>query len=290
VLGATNYFYAKVKNRGTQTAYNVRVRGFHTRPGAGFIWPTDFEPFSTAVLSVDPLAPNNTAERIVGPFEWTPAINAQGHDCVLMIVSSPDDATNIDNFTLGEVIPEWRLVPNDNNIAQRNIVPVAGGGGIRGLILSLDNVPLWIGNPNLKTSGMELRIKLPVLLASNNWRISIKDLPDNKFELGSGKKRVIFLEVHPGSEFDKKDVEKLEDRDIQVLVYADDVLIGGMTYRLDPDLKEPYNKRKPISGIEDKCNEKARDLLECLDVSGQKVRKVHVKNVVLDIKLEDECT
>ena len=29
------------------------------------------------------------------------------------------------NFSPGETIPEWRLVPHDNNIGQRNVVPVA---------------------------------------------------------------------------------------------------------------------------------------------------------------------
>lgn len=288
--GVTNYFYAKIVNRGTETANNVKVRGYHTRPGAGLIWPTDFEPFTTAEINVAALRPNNTEERTVGPFKWTPAINAYGHDCVLMIVSSIGDPSNVDNFTLGEVIPEWRLVPNDNNIGQRNVIPAPGGGGKRGLMEALDNISLWIGNPNFKTSIMELRIKLPGLLASNNWSISFKGLSDNKFELGSGKKREVFLQLHPGKEFEKGQVERLEDRDIDILIYADDMLIGGMTYRLDPDLKEPYNKRQPIPGREDKCNEKARDLLECLDISGQKVRKVHVKNVVLDVKLEDECT
>jgi hypothetical protein len=30
-------------------------------------------------------------------------------------------------------IPHWRLVPFDNNIAQRNVAPVPGGGGASGL-------------------------------------------------------------------------------------------------------------------------------------------------------------
>jgi zinc metalloprotease ZmpB len=289
-FGIPNYAYVKIKNRGTQTAKNVKVRAYHTRPGAGLLWPKDFEALSTAEISVGTLAPNNTAERTVGPFKWTPSTNAYGHDCMLMIVSCDDDPGNTDNFTLAEVIPDWRLVPNDNNIGQRNVVHAPGGSGIRGLMKALDNVSLWIGNPNFKTAIMELRIKLPELLALNNWRISIKDLSDNKFELEPGKKKEVFLELHPGAEFEKGDIERSEDRDIDVLVYADGMLIGGMTYRLDPDLEEPYNKRQPIPGREDKCNEKATDLLECLDISGQKVRNVHVKNVVLDIKLEDECT
>jgi hypothetical protein len=259
-LGEPNYAYVKIRNRGTQAANNVRVRGYHTKPGAGLIWRTDFEPLSTAEIPVGTLGPNSTDERTVGPFEWIPTINAYGHDCLLMIVSSDGDPSNIDNFTLGEVIPEWRLVPNDNNIGQRNVIPVPGRGGLRGLMEGLDNISFWVGNPNLKTSIMELRIKLPKLLASRRWRISFKGSSDTKFKQGSGrrrrrtkfklesgKKREIFLKLHPGKQFKKGEVEKSGDRDIQILLYADDMLIGGMTYRLDPDIKKPFNKRKPIT-------------------------------------------
>ena len=38
-----------------------------------------------------------------------------------MIVSATGDPSNVDNFTTGEVIEDWRLVPNDNNIAMRKV-------------------------------------------------------------------------------------------------------------------------------------------------------------------------
>jgi len=37
-----------------------------------------------------------------------------------MVVSAAGDPSNLDNFTSADAIPNWRLVPNDNNIAQRN--------------------------------------------------------------------------------------------------------------------------------------------------------------------------
>ena len=43
---------------------------------------------------------------------------------MMMIVSATGDPSNVDNFTAGESIPDWRLVPNDNNIAQRNVALV----------------------------------------------------------------------------------------------------------------------------------------------------------------------
>jgi hypothetical protein len=128
IIGLTNYIYVKIKNRGTEIANNVKVRGYHSRPGAGLLLPDDIQPLTTAELPVvgTSIAPNNTEEKIIGPFEWIPEINAYGLDSIIMVVSADNDASNIDNFTSGETISDWRLVPNDNNTGQRNMVPVLG--------------------------------------------------------------------------------------------------------------------------------------------------------------------
>ena len=126
IIGSTNYIYVKIKNRGTEIANNVRVRGYHSKPGAGLLLPDDIQPLTTAELPAGTLAANNTEEKIIGPFEWIPEINANGFDSVFMVVYADNDASNLDNLTVGETIPDWRLVPNDNNIGQRNIVPVQG--------------------------------------------------------------------------------------------------------------------------------------------------------------------
>jgi hypothetical protein len=119
--GTTNYAYVKIKNRGTSIANNVRVKGYHSKPLAGLLWPNDFQPMTTAELPAGTLQPNNAEEKTIGPFEWVPGKNATGEDVMMMIVSSPEDPSNVDNFTTGEVIEDWRLVPNDNNIAMRKV-------------------------------------------------------------------------------------------------------------------------------------------------------------------------
>ncbi len=287
-LGASNYAYVKIKNRGTQTANNVKVKGFHCKPSAGLLWPTDLQPFTTAEITVGTLAGNNTEEKIVGPFEWTPIINAYGHDCMLMIASADDDASNIDNFTLSEVIPEWRLVPNDNNIGQRNVILAPGGGGLEGLLKGLDKYSFWVGNPNLKTSLMELRVQLPGFLTASGWRLSFKGISNNQFELRSGKQQEVVMSLQPGKDFVKSQVEKATDKDILISVYADGMLVGGMTYRLDPEIKEPYNQLGKVPGSDkSKCLDKAQKLLECLDISGQDVKSVQMKKVTLDIELHN---
>jgi hypothetical protein len=242
-LGQTNYAYVKVKNRGTQTATNVVVRGFHTKPGAGLLWPGDFEAFTTAQIAVGTVAGNNSEEKIVGPFEWTPNINAYGHDCMLMVVSADGDPSNVDTFTMGEVIPEWRLVPNDNNIGQRNVSPVPGGGGREGLLQGLDEVSLWVGNPNPRRALMTLHVELPEVLASAGWRLRFEGIEDERFVLRPGARRKVVMKLEAGEDFTKDAVAAAGICDIQVAVRADDNLLGGMTYRLDPELTHPYNAR-----------------------------------------------
>jgi len=117
----TNYAYVKIKNRGTSEADNVVVKAFHCNPLAGLVWPDDLQPMTTPELSAGTLQPNNAEEKIIGPFAWTPVENAVGHDSMLMIVSATGDPSNVDNFTAGEEIEDWRLVPNDNNVALRNV-------------------------------------------------------------------------------------------------------------------------------------------------------------------------
>ncbi len=117
----TNYAYVKIKNRGTTVANGVIVKAYHCKPAAGVLWPVDLQPMATAQLSAGTLQPNDTEEKIVGPFEWTPATNAFGLDTMMMIVSATGDPSNVDSLSPGRTIEDWRLVPNDNNIARRDV-------------------------------------------------------------------------------------------------------------------------------------------------------------------------
>ncbi len=290
VLGATNYAYVKIKNRGTQQANNVVVRGYHTLPGAGLLWPTDFVAFTTPQLSAGTLGANNSQEKTVGPFQWTPNINAYGHDCMLMIVSATNDPSNIDNFTAGEVIPEWRLVPNDNNVGQRNVNPVPGGGGGGGLMAGLHEFSFWVGNPNPGREVIDVSVQLPAILEERGWDLGFRGLRTNRFKLDSRHRRELVLELTPGASFEPADVEAAADRDIVLTVAAGGAVIGGMTYRLDPKLDRPAN---PVGGRpvdrDQRCLEHAGKLLDCLDLHGHDVRKVRVRKITVDISMEDEC-
>ena len=260
VEGATNYMYGKVKNRGTSAATNVTVRSYHSLPGAGLTWPNDFTEMSPAGgHSIPAIGANNTEEVTFGPFEWVPNVNVYGHDCALMIASADGDPSNIDNFTGTETIAEWRLVPNDNNIGQRNVSIVPGGGGSEALMAAIDGAPFFAGNSFNRRAVMELRVDMPRVLASKGWRLRFAELDnnddndnhdnDNEFRLKAGKKRKFKLKLSKGDRFTADEIRNAADRNISVYLYGNGILLGAMTYQVDPDLTEPSGgKRRP--GVE----------------------------------------
>lgn len=286
--GQTNYMYGKIKNRGTSTANNVTVRAFHSKPGAGLTWPNDFDEMSpVGGLPIASIAANSAAEVTVGPFEWEPNINAYGHDCVLMIASVAGDPSNIDNFTGSETIQEWRLVPHDNNVGQRNVSIVPGAGGGENLTAALDGAFFMAGNNLNRRAAMELRAELPGVLAAKGWQLQFDGISDNKFSLKAGEKRQIQLKLKKGAEFTKADIEGTADRMINVELLANGILLGGMSYYVDPDLKKPSGG-KQTPGKD--CDGAAQKLLDCLSISGdQRVKKVCVKKVSVDIELANDC-
>jgi hypothetical protein len=283
-LGKANFAYVKVKNRGTQSATNVVVRGFHTRPGAGLLWPNDFEPFTTAQIAVGTVLGNNAQEVVVGPFTWTPHINGAGHDCMLMVVSADGDASNVDTFTVGEVIPEWRLVPNDNNVGQRNVHPVAGAGG-EDLLRSIEGATLWIGNPNPRSARMTLHVEMPQMLEAGGWHLSFDDVDEEGIVLAPGVRREVALRLERGDDFTKDTVAEAGTSDILVTVRADGSLLGGMTYRLDPELTRPHVER-PVAAPDSRGPADA--LLDSLGIRGQDVKNVKVKEVVVGFTMRDD--
>ncbi len=126
--GVTNYAYVKIKNRGLQKATKVVVRAFHAPATAKLSFPAGWQPMRTAQRAAADVPPRSSAEIVVGPFAWVPK---RRQEAMLMVVSAAGDPSNLDNFTSADSIPNWRLVPNDNNIAQRNTSVAAKPKGRR---------------------------------------------------------------------------------------------------------------------------------------------------------------
>ncbi len=285
IIGQTNYAYVKIKNRGTQDATGVVVKGFHADPSAGLSFPNDWLPMTTTQLTASNVAANNGAEITVGPFEWVPF--HLGHECVIMIASSVGDASNVDNIKAGDLIPDWRLIPNDNNIGQRNLAPVSGGG-TSGLTAEFDGLEFELKNPLVKAATMEIRPTLPPLLVERGWRLEFTNRGGAAFSLQPQESRTVVMRMVAGAPFDATDVNKATEKTIQVAGYADGILIGGLSYVLDPTIKAP---RRPLHGKpgSDECKRRAEALLDCLELSPEGVSRVRIRKITVDIEFDDDC-
>lgn len=253
IVGRINYAYVLVKNRGTQAAANLVVRGYSANPGAGLSFPGDWTPMLTAQIAVaSPIPPGGSA--LVGPFRWRPRF--VGHECMFMEASDDRDLSNIDSRTFFPCAtgptPEWRLVPFDNNLGQRNVVPVAGAGGIRGLLSSFVDRRFLVRNPLDKKARVSIKTELSPFLAERGWKIQLNQKQDQTtFGLAADNSREVEIALLPGRDFTPEEIAKAKEPiRIRTLVYADEMMIGGMTYELDPRLKvAPIERQgaKPIA-------------------------------------------
>lgn len=128
-MNTLNHIYVRIKNRGTQTAQNVVVRGFHCRLSPNLVWPDGWEPLNTPELKPPGNTISSGASVVVGPFEWRPQF---GQECLLMYVSADGDISNADDASglpcANGPTRIDRLVPLDNNIGQRNVSVHTGDG------------------------------------------------------------------------------------------------------------------------------------------------------------------
>lgn len=281
IVSVPNYLYVRVKNRGSQTAQNVVVKAYNCVPAAGLVWPDDWTPMTTAQLSAPDIA--SGGEVVVGPFEWTPQVI--GHECVLCSVSADGDLSNAD--TVNGSVPHWRLVPFDNNIAQRNLAPVAGGGGGLQLSRSFLRRRFTLRNPFPRIAAVEVEITLPAFLARRNWKLQLAT-GGGRFTLGPRASREVELVMTPGGEFSADEVRAAGNPMIDVMVIVGGYRVGGMSYHVDPNLKAPPTERPTGRGGRE-CAEIAGKLLDCLCLPGHEVHNVRIRRITVDIDLKDDC-
>jgi len=239
LIGERNYAYVRVKNRGTLAAVNAQVHGWHCRPAAGLVWPDDWKPMATHSKLIPHLAPGG--EVVVGPFDWHP--EHPGHECMFMNVTVAGDRANNDPASgLPSAIgptPLWRLVPCDNNLALRALIPVPGGGHRAALEEAFEKREFWAGNPFDKTALMEVRAILPMFLSTRGWSMYFDNPGGGSFSLGARDSRAIRPRLVAGSDFTAAEVQLAAPVDIQVIVLADGLVVGGLTFELDPHLHRP---------------------------------------------------
>jgi zinc metalloprotease ZmpB len=284
VVNQTNYAYVNIKNRGSQDATGIIVQGFHAIPAIGLEYPNDWEIMTTPAAAGANVPANNGGTVTVGPFEWTPT--HIGHECMFMIVTADGDASNASNIQAGDSIPEWRLVPNDNNIGQRNVAPVAGGGGLQGLMASFEKSPIRVKNPGSQRAKMTIVATLPPFLVEKGWRITLPT--GSEFPLGPKESVEVVPKLIPGKDFTVAEVLSAGDLTIHVTGYADGILVGGMAYALDPSLKGPASA-KPCEVVSKEREGVAKELLDLFSLDDERIKRVRLRKVVVEIDFEDDC-
>jgi zinc metalloprotease ZmpB len=198
-----------------------------------------------------PIASGTT--MLVGPFQWTPS--EIGHECMLMIVSTTttDDRSNADAASglpcATGPTPHWRLVPFDNNIGQRNVAPVAGGGGLAGLMASFGPRRFWANNPYGFEGRAKLDVMLPDWLTQRGWRAAFVNPGGNSFTLPGRGSREVLLRLTPGSDFSPSDVPDAgPGARIVVRLIVNGIPVGGMSYTIDRHLKAPPHEVPRYAG------------------------------------------
>ncbi|WP_353828163.1 hypothetical protein [Agromyces sp. SYSU T0242] len=230
IVGATNYMYVRVKNRGTHTADEVRVDAYHALPGAGLTFPGDWTPMTTATLPGASIPSGGST--VVGPFAFVPT--QVGHECLLAVAHAAGDPGN--DTTITGPIPEHRLVPFDNNIGQRNVSPVHPS--VRGLMKLLHKHVIWVRNPFRRVVTARVEVELPRFMRELGWELEVRSDDGPKFELGPRERREVVLSIRPGRHLDPAAVKRAiakGDHEIAVPIFLDDDLVGGMSYRLSFD-------------------------------------------------------
>jgi hypothetical protein len=239
IVGERNYAYVRVKNRGTLTAVNVTVHGWHSRPAAGLVWPDDWKPMTTAARTI-PSLPSG-GEAIAGPFDWHPEVS--GHECMFMSATVAGDRANNDPVSgLPSAIgptPLWRLVPCDNNLGLRAVIPVPGGGHRHALEAAFEKREFWVSNPSGKTAVMEIRATLPPFLSTRGWAAKLDNPGGGSFSLGPYDSRTIRPRLISGQDFTEVEVQLAGHVAIEFIALADGLVVGGLTFVLDPHLHHP---------------------------------------------------
>jgi len=188
-----------------------------------------------------------------------------------MIASADGDLPNTDASTglacASGPTPHWRLVPFDNNIGQRNVAPVAGGGGVSGLVASFENRSFTARNPFDRTARIKLESLLPDFLKKRGWTVQFRSAGGAEFSLPARHERQVRFTLVPGGDFAPSDVPAHKPSLIQVQTRVDGLLVGGMSYHVDPTLKRPPSEQPPgkAPGDKDECrdNDRERHIHHC---------------------------
>jgi len=96
-----------------------------------------------------------------------------------------------------------------------------------------------IKSPQRNDARVIVKVALPKFLVKAGWEVVLENPGAAAFALKAGEAKSVVLRLKPGKTFKPKDVKTAKDKTIRLEAYADGILVGGMSYQLDPNLKEP---------------------------------------------------
>jgi hypothetical protein len=133
---------------------------------------------------------------------------------------------------------------------------------------------------------MTIVATLPPLLIEKGWKMEFPG--SSEFELGAKESVTVVPKLIPGKDFTAGEVVAAGERTIHVTGYANGILLGGMAYELDPTMKRAEST-KPGMGILKEQEGAAKELLKLFSLSDERIKRVRLRKVVVEIDFEDDC-
>jgi len=131
---------------------------------------------------------------------------------------------------------------------------------------------------------------VPKVLASRGWTIDVASRGGTAFSLAPGAAKRVTLSATRGDEVTASDVAGEAERDVVVRVSGNGILLGGMTYRLDPSRVEaprPDEGSGVVDGPVDGWRDAAQNLLQSLRLPADRAVGVRLRRVGLDIEIDE---
>jgi hypothetical protein len=162
---------------------------------------------------------------------------------MLMVASATGDPSNIHNFSVGDSVPDWRLVPHDNNIALHSVFPVSGPDAGR-LGKDFSRISFQVKNPFNKSALMSVKAILPSFLVKRGWKISFGKAGDATFMLEPGAARDVNFKLRAGRPFSTAVVGKEKHPSIEIIARADGIVVGGISFPLRHKAMRPVKHER----------------------------------------------
>ena len=172
----------------------------------------------------------------MGPLTGRTRLHAHGG-------SATGDPSNIHNFSVGNSVPDWRLVPHDNNIALRSVFPVTGSDAGQ-LVKDFSGISFQVKNPFNKSALMSVKAFLPSFLVKRGWKISFGKAGAATFMLEPGVAQDVDIKLRAGRHFSAADVANEKHPGIEIIARADGIVVGGISFPLRHKAKQPVKQER----------------------------------------------